>query len=412
MATFYYLGGSYEGRLIKGEVEAENEQSAAQKIRKQHLYILSLHKSNQIGPIDLDAIRDKAFSLFGSELKPIERVLFTTHLASMLKTGVPMIEAIEAFEDKSGSGRTRRMFARIVVDLESGKPLSFALSRYPRTFSPIYTHIISSGESMGTLGETLDYLGRQLRREHELASSLKGALMYPMVVLTVMISVLLFISFSVVPKLLTFAQNIGREPPLPTQILIFLTNILLNYGLLLSILGLVGVALLSYALHTKRGREIFDKIVLKLPLFGELIRKYNLARFCRLLGAFYHYGIPLPTAFTILASSLPNIYYQRAVNRFNERMAHGTSLSTSIEDEQGNLFPRLLAQVLRTAEKSANVDEALTRLAEFYETELENTLKNLTTIIEPILILILGIAVMGIALAVVVPIYQVTTSLK
>lgn len=412
MATFYYRGGNQEGRTITGEIDADDENTAAVKVRRQGLFILSLRKSSQIGPFDLERIHERISGFLGSELKPIERILFTSHLASMLKTGVPLIEAIEAFEDKKGGSRSRKMFKTIVSDLESGRPLSYALARYPRTFSPIYTHIVSSGESMGTLDATLGYLGNQLKRDYEFTASVRGAMIYPAVVLSAMLAVLIFISVTVVPKLLTFAQNVGRELPISTRILIGITNTLLHYGVLIGIiLVFFGLAFVKI-LRTKKGREIIDTLLLKIPIVGELLRGFNLARFSRLLGSFYHYGIPLPTAFTILASSLPNLYYEQEVLRFKEKMAHGLSLSASIDNEKGNLFPKIFVRVLRTAEKSGEVDQALTRLAEYYESELENTLKNMTTIIEPVLILILGLAVMGIALAVVVPIYQITTSLK
>ncbi|MBI3282846.1 type II secretion system F family protein [Candidatus Curtissbacteria bacterium] len=412
MAIYHYIGGNQEGVEFKGELAAEDVNSAAVKIRRQGLFVLSLRKSSQIGPFDLENLGEQFVLIFRPELSSIERVLFTTHLASMLRTGVPMIDAIAAFQDDTGMNRTSRMFKRIAADLESGKPLSSALARYPRTFSPVYTHIVSSGESTGNLAETLEYLGSQLRRDYELTSRVKGALMYPIVVITVMFSVLVFITVSVVPKLLTFAQNIGRELPLSTRILIALTHVLIAYGVLIFILVIATVGLGLRASRTARGKAIIDAIILRVPIIGPLVHRFNIARFSRLLGSFYHYGIPLPTAFTILATSVPNLYYQQAVNRIKERMAHGLSLSASIDVEKAKLFPKLLVRVLRTAEKSADVDVSLTRLAEYYESELENTLKNVTTIIEPILILILGIAVMGIAIAVVIPIYQLTTSFK
>ncbi len=411
MPNFSYIAGTREGKTLNGRIEADTELLASDKLRKQGYYILNLKKASQIGPIDIEEVKKKMGSLFGSELGAVERMMFTAHLASMLKAGVPIIEAIGTFEDKNANNRRQRMYHQIIADLESGRPLSSALGRYPKTFFPIYTHIVASGESMGTLGETLRYLGDQLRKDHELTGRVRGAMIYPAVVMTIMFLVLGFITFSVVPKLLTFTQSIGTELPLATRILMNGTSFLIAYGIWIFIAVVIGVVLLTKFLKTTRGKEYYDGVMFHLPLFGELARRFNLARFSRLLGAFYHYGIPLPTAFSILTSALPNLYYQRAAENLKDRMSHGMSLAEALDKEPENIMPRLLVRVIRSAEKSATVDEALWRMADYYEEELDGTLKNLTTIIEPVLILILGVAVTGIALAVIVPIYQVTTKI-
>lgn len=412
MASYNYIVGLRDGATQKGHIDAKDIESAVADLRKKGFFVLNIKKSSQVGMFDIDAIKNILESRLGPEINESERLMFTSHLASMLKTGVPIVEAISTFLDKKSSGRRKRMFEAIIADIESGSPLSKALSKYPRSFSPIYANIISSGESMGTLGETLSYLGNQLKKDHELAGRVKSALIYPAVISVIMVIVLVFILVAVVPKILTFAENSGGELPFATRMLITLTSVLTTYGVFILIALAVLFSLFLRIIRTKKGKKKFDAVVMILPIFGELIRRFNLARFARLLGSFYHYGIPLPTAFSILETALPTTQYQDIAHRLSDRISHGDSLSIALEEESDKYFPQIMVRVLRSAEKTATVDDALSRLAEYYEEELDGTLKNLTTIIEPVMILVLGVAVTGIALAVIVPIYQITSNFK
>lgn len=412
MTTFSYSAGTKTGNTVKGTIVANDIMGGVGNLRDQGLYIFHIGRTGQFGPIDIEAIKLWLSSLMGAEMGSVERLMFTQHLSSMLKTGVPMVEAVQTFQETGGNSRKQKMLAGIIDDIEAGVTLSQAFAKYPKTFSPIYTNIVSSGESMGTLGDTLGYLADQLHRDQDLLGRVKGALIYPVVILCIMGIVLGFLMFTVVPKLLEFVQNIGSDLPQSTKILIAITSIFTHYGLFLGIGGIGLVFLFTRVIRTKRGREYFDTVMLSLPLIGMLNKKFNIARFARLLGAFYHNGIALPTAFSILQTSLPNIHYQQAVARLGDAMAHGVSLSEALEHENEQYFPKIICRVVRSAEKTATVDESLWRLADYYEGELDGTLKNLTTIIEPILILVLGVAVLGIAVAVVVPIYQVTTNIK
>lgn len=412
MPIYSYSVGTKRGRVLEGSIEADNESQAVEKLRQAGYFILHLRKSSGAGIGEgINLIKEKIGALVSAEMSPTERMMFTHHLAAMLKTGVPLIEAIDTFVERKGKSRQRQMFKQIIADLKEGLPLSQSFARFPRTFSPIYTQIVASGESMGTLGETLDYLAEQLRRDHKLMSLVRSSLFYPIVVTVIMAGVLGFITFAVVPKLLMFAQNVGADVPLATQLLIKITSFITGKWHLL----LLGTAVIFYLLRrflkTKYGRRKFDFFLLSFPLLGKLTQRFHLARFSRLLGAFYHYGIAIPTAFGILKKSLPNSYYQDSVERLKEKISTGRTLSEALEEEEEKYFPRIISRVIRSAEKSATVDEALWRLADYYEEELNNELTNLTKVIEPLLMLVLGIAVVGLAMAVIVPIYKITTQL-
>jgi type IV pilus assembly protein PilC len=339
-----------------------------------------------------------------------EKLLFTTQLGSMLRTGLPITEAIEAFVGEKSSGSSL-ILKKIIDAVKSGQKLSSALQEFPAIFDPVYINVVRSGETTGTLAETLDYLGEQLKKDHELTSRVKSSMIYPIVVMVAMVTVMTFISLFVVPKIVTFAENSGAELPLVTKWIVAVTGIIESYWPFI-LVGLAGATIAFWQLvKTPDGRRISDSIILKLPIFGPLISRYNQVRFARLLAGFYKYGISVEDSFNILSESLTSYAYQQACIRIKNRLMLGRSLSDAMEGEK-ELFPSIMSRVIKGAEKTGSLDDTLLKLAQFYETELETALKNLTTIIEPIMIVFLGVGVIGIALSVIVPIYNVTSQLR
>jgi type IV pilus assembly protein PilC len=412
MPTYNYRVGRENRAIIKGQIDAPDQYSAVDKLKKQGYYILQIKKTGMIGPFDTEKIKDDILSLAGAELKPLEKMMFTKTLAEMMKTGLPIIEAMSTFEEQGNSQRAKKMFKSIIADIRGGLPPSKAFAKYPKTFSILYTSVLESGESMGNMGETLSYLASELKKDNDLVSKVKSALIYPIVILVVMLVVMGFITIYVVPKITTFASNLGQELPMATKLLIDGSNFIMKYAPIIIGILVVGIIAFIRIINSEPGRKIYDKFLLKIPLIGLFIVKFNLSRFCRLLGAFQHYGISLPKAFDTLQASVSNYYYRVAVINIKNNVARGIALSEALEREDQFLFPKITSGVLRGAEKSAGVDEALWRLADYYETELETSLKNITTMIEPLMIVFLGVCVVALAVAVIVPIYKITVSFK
>lgn len=409
MSTFNYKV-SHKGKQSSGAITANSLVEAADKLKDQGGYILELKERFSLGSISLTEGLEKFLLPLSQRMKPGEKILFTTQLGSMLKTGLPITEAIEAFVDEKASG-TSIILRQIIDKLKSGDKLSKALSEYPKIFDKVYVNVVKSGETTGTLADTLDYLGEQLKREHELTSRVKSAMIYPVVVLVAMVGVMTFIALSVVPKIVTFAENAGAQLPQITQIIVAFTLFIQRYWPILLGLLIVTIITIWQLAATKEGKRIIDTLILKIPIAGDLIRRYNQVRFARLLAGFYRYGIGVEDSFDILAESLTNYHYSQASTRLKNRLILGRSLSEAISAEK-ELFPPIMGRVIKGAERTGSLDETLFKLALFYEEELETSLKNLTTIIEPILIIFLGVGVIGIALSVIVPIYRVTTSLR
>jgi len=409
MAQFKYTI-SKMGKEDSGILEAANVEEAGERLQEQGGYILELTERFSWGSLKLNRWLEKISMPLMLRMDEADKILFTNQLGSMLKTGLPVGKAIEAFIDE-GHTKSSVIFRRVLEQLGAGKSLSEALEEYPKIFDKIYVNVLKSGEATGKMADSLVYLGEQMKREHKLKAKVKAALMYPIVVLMAMAGVMSFITISVIPKIVSFAKNAGAQLPQITQIIIKITNVMTEYWWLM-LIGVLGILVGGWRLvNTARGRRLVDKMLLNLPVIGKLIRRYNQARFSRLLSGFYRYGISVKVGFKILSETLSNYYYCRACVRMREKIMLGRSLSAVLISEE-DLFSGIMKRVVKGAEQTGGVDETLSKLASFYEEELENSLNNLTTIIEPILIVFLGLGVIGIALAVIVPIYRVTSQLR
>jgi len=409
MAQFRYTV-SRKGQETSGIVEAESLFDAGEKLQEQGGYILELRERFSLGSLRLGKGLEKVIRPLTEKMGGGEKVLFTSQLGSMLKTGLSVTKALEAFVDEKQT-RMSMPIKRIMETLKAGKSLSEALTDYPKIFDKVYVNVVKAGETMGKLAESLSYLGDQLKREHDLKSKVKSAMAYPLVVLTAMFGVMTFIALSVVPKIVKFSENVGAQLPQITQMIISVTEFLREYWVFAVLVGIGLIIGMWRMMKTKQGRRLVDRLLLKLPVVGGLLKRYNQARFARLLSGFYRYGISVELAFEILSDSLGNYYYSEACRRMKQRLMTGRSLSVVLSTEK-ELFSGMMGRVVKGAEQTGVLDETLLKLAVFYEEELEASLNNLTTIIEPVLIVLLGIGVIGIALAVIVPIYRVTSQVK
>jgi len=409
MVQFKYTV-SQQGKETSGVIEASSSTEAAEKLKEKGGYILELKQRFSFGLFNISGWLEKFLTPLSERMGSSEKIFFTAQLSSMLKAGLSITKAIEVFIDEKQT-KASIPLRKIISKLESGKKLSEAFSTYPKIFDQVYINVVRSGEATGKLDESLDYMAKQLKQEYQLASKVKSAMIYPIVVLTAMIGVMSFITLSVVPKIVDFAKNAGAELPQITKILVFVTEFCRQFWPFFILIFLILTIILWRLIHTKKGKRFIDGFFLKIPIIGTLIRRYNQARFTRLLSGFFHYGISVDRAFEILSDSLSNSFYSEACFRMKSKLMLGSSLSAVLTSEK-ELFSTIMNQVVKGAEKTGVLDETLMKLAIFYEEELETSLNNLTSIIEPILIIFLGIGVIGIALSVIVPIYRVTSQLR
>lgn len=394
-----------------GRIRADSEITAQTILTEQGMTVMSLRQRN---PLEI-GIFTKIVSDIDRELNErmstSEKILFTSQMSSMIKAGLPLMDALATFSDQRGSTGTTRVVNKMILEVESGVKLSDALSHFPKVFSASYLAVVKAGESSGTLGESFAYLAEQLRREADLANKVKSALIYPIVVIVAMVSVMAFISISVVPKILLFAQSSGQKLPAYTLAMVDVVNFITKFWYLILIFLGIFIFFAGAFFRTSFGSLWLGKISLKIPVVGPLVSRYNQARFARILGGFYIYGVEIVSSFDILSASLSNPLFRLACDRINENLTAGKSLADSIGMER-ELFPSIMMRLIKGAEKTGDLGNTLDRLAKYYEEELEVALRNILSLIEPILVFILGFGVLALALIVVVPIYRITSTLK
>lgn len=410
MPEFEYKAVSKD-EFKSGRLNAGSEVEAQTMLSEQGLTVVSLRQRN---PLEIGFLTNFFVMLdeqLNERLSVTEKILFTSQLSSMVKAGLPILDALSTFADQKGSGGLTRIVNKVILEVQAGVKLSDSLARFPKVFSPAYLAVIKAGESSGTLAESMGYLAIQLRRESDLSNRVRSALIYPVIVITAMIAVMIFISVSIVPKILLFAQSSGQKLPGYTLAIVNAVSFFTKYWYLFLALVILLITFLVGFARSQFGSRVVGRISIRLPVMGPLVIRYNLSRFARVLGGFYIYGVEIVSSFDILAASLDNPLYRDACQRINEHLTAGKSLADSISSEK-ELFPSIMTRLIRGAEKTGNLGNTLDKLAEYYEEELQVALRNLLALIEPLMIFVLGFGVLGLALIVVVPIYKITSTLK
>ncbi len=341
-----------------------------------------------------------------------QKVFFTENLRVMVKAGLSMTEALGTLSLQSESKTFKRIINELRQDIETGKSLSVSMARFPKTFTDIYRSMIEVGEVSGTLEKTLDELAIQMKKDHKLRSKVKGAMTYPIVILIAMLGITALLMVFVLPKLLGVFKEFGDsvQLPLATRMLMSISDFVQNNGILTGLLIvfiIVGTGAFS---QIQFGRRVFHYCFLHGPILGPITKKINLARFSRTISGLLRTDIPVVQSFEITSQVVGNVYYKEAIMKASELIRKGATVAESITRED-KIFPPLVVQMVHVGERSGSVDEMLEEIAEFYEQEVDNVLDSLSSIIEPVLILVLALMVGGIALAVITPMYSLTQAM-
>lgn len=404
MPTFQYKCVNKKGEVSKGKIKAISPRDAASFLQKDDLYILSIQPERYTSfPL---------FSLFYSaKLSTVELIDFTDHLASMLNSGSTIIDALLVYQEEENE-RFSLLINDIITDIKQGKNLSAALASYPQVFSPLFISFSKAGELTGRLSEALEYLAKEYRREYEFYERTKSALIYPSIVIAAAIGVISLLVFVVVPRITELTEAITGNLPLLTRIVAKSTKAIGAFGPW--ILGLLVLAVLLFVASLKNAkvRPKIDPWLLKLPVAGSLIRKYMLAKILRVVGSCIRYGIPLIDSLETAGSVVQNNLYKMSCSRIKDRIMKGMNIAKAFSLEGYFMFPKSIVRTLKGAEKSGTVDKSMLRISSFYESQIDRSLKRITDLIEPVLVLIMGVVVAAIAIAVIGPIYQLTSSVK
>ena len=336
-----------------------------------------------------------------------EKLFFIEHLKVLVKAGLSISDSLSTLAEQTENKKFKKILIEIKNGIEKGDTLAKNLAKFPHTFPKIFVSMTEAGEISGTLEENLNQLSLQMKKEHTLRVRIRSALTYPVVVLIATAGIVTVLLTYVVPRIVSVFAEMEADLPLPTKILITVDNFILENAII-TILGIIiAVTCFIFAIRTSVGKKILHKIFLSAPILGPVVKKVNLARFSRTLSSLLKTDIPVVQSFETTADVLMNVYYKKIVTDAAEKLKKGSLISESLEGNK-KLFPPIVTQMINTGEKSGNLDELLEELAVFYEEQVDETVKGLSSTIEPLLILFLGVVVGGIALAIIAPMYSLS----
>lgn len=335
-----------------------------------------------------------------------QKLVFARYLAVMLKAGLNISEALEIIYDQ-GTGRFKRIIYKVMKSVNSGNTLSSSLSKFPKVFSSLFINAVYAGEASGTLEQNLENVAEQLKREKELISKVKGAMVYPIIVLVATFGLGLAMAFLVLPKITPLFDNMGMDLPFTTRILIRSSDIVQEKGFFLFAVIIFSCFFSYWFLRRKFLRPVTHWVLLRVPIIKDIIRNVNIARFCQVFGTLLRSGLNIDEALKITKRAVGNYYYQKKIEIICNRIGQGSPLSENLENFEA-YFPKLVISMIKVGERTGKLEESLFYLSEFFDIEVDNSTKSLSTAIEPILLIGIGIAVGGMALSIITPIYQMT----
>ena len=335
-----------------------------------------------------------------------QRALFAKHLSVMLKAGLTITDALKISAD-SAQGSLKKILSGVLKSTTAGHSLSESFALYPKFFSGLFISATQAGESSGTLEENLENVAKQLEKEKELVAKIKGAMLYPIVVLVAAFILGLGVAFFILPKITPLFEGMRMELPAATRGLIWFSNLIQNHGIYLIIGIVVVIVVIAWLVRQKFSHPFTHWLFLHLPVIKKISKNTNLARFCLTLGTLLKSGLNIDEAMQITQTTVGNYYYVRALTAINSRVRKGTKLSKNLEQYK-DLFPVMVSRMIKVGEESGGLEETLLYLANFYEVEVETSTKSLSTIIEPILLIVIGLIVGFLALSIITPIYNIT----
>ncbi len=340
----------------------------------------------------------------------IQKILFVSHLKTMVKAGLSLIDALRILSEEIENKKLKNVIADVKAGVEKGEQFSDVLAKYPNIFPPIYVSMIAAGETAGKIESALEQVSIQMKKNHELSSKITGALMYPAVIVIAMIGISIEVVVFILPKLLVMFQEFNAQLPLPTRILIAITNFTQHYGLWVVVVLILLIIIFAQLLKQIKVKRVVHALILKLPIAGSIIKKINLARFTLTLSSLLESTIPIIDATRIASDVLGNVIYKERLVAVSESLKKGEALSEILR-KSPNIFPPMVTEMIMVGERSGKSEDMLRELAEYYGNEVDTTMRNFTTIIEPVIILVMGVAVAGIATAIIMPMYSLAQSI-
>lgn len=402
MAKYSYKAKISPKEIIEGVIEAESKQECLLKLNRMGYFPV------RVDHIDAHPVERNTFGI--KKISQTEVIEFTRQLASLIESGINIVNALNIIHKQTQNRDFKIALNDIIGRIKDGNPLSSSLSHYPRLFSDVYTATIHSGEVSGNIASSLKRLAEFTEKEEEFKSSLRAALTYPFFIFMVSVLTVIILLGFVIPRLVIMFDEMGQALPLPTKIIISISRLLQNYWWI--ILGLIGAGIFLFQGFAKSGpgRLRLDRTKLKLPIMGDIFLKNEIVRLMRTLSLLISSGIPVVQAMDISASLLRNTIIKSEIQKCKDRVTAGSSFSKSLDTT--NFFPAFVTSIVSVGEETGNLDKTFSRIADEYERQVDRTLKTIVRLLEPIIILGMGLVVAFIVLSMLLPIFQINLTVR
>jgi type IV pilus assembly protein PilC len=388
--VFEWEGKDRNGKIVRGEVRAAGENQVMASLRRQGVLTTKIKKKKMSS---------------GKAIKPKDIAIFTRQLATMMKAGVPLLQAFDIVGRGNANASVSKLLNEIRSDVETGTSLSSAFRKFPKYFDSLYCNLVEAGEAAGILEELLDRLATYMEKTEAIKSKIKSALMYPTSVVVVAFVVVAIIMIFVIPAFKSVFTSFGADLPAPTLFVMGMSEFFVAYWWL--IFGVIGGGLYFFFQAWKRNervQQVMDRLLLRLPIFGELIEKSCIARWTRTLATMFAAGVPLVEALDSVGGASGNSVYAIATTKIQQEVSTGTSLTSAMTN--ANIFPSMVLQMTAIGEESGSIDHMLGKAADFYEQEVDDMVAGLSSLMEPIIIVFLGVIIGGIVVSMYLPIFK------
>lgn len=393
MLTYTYEARNMTtGQKIKAQVQADNEQVAAKLLKDQGLTPLSIR------------LEKRGNRGFLNRVKTKDKVLFSRQLATLINAGLPLIQSLRSVAHQTTSRPMKVVINEVITDVEGGTSLSIAMSKHPRIFDRVFVSLVAAGETSGTLDSSLERLADQQEKDADILSKVRGAMIYPAIVLVVMIGVVIFMVVKVLPQVQSIYAGLpGVSLPIETRILLAVSHFIINYWYVVIIIVVLLVIGLMWTRRTTTGRNVMDNIKMRAWPFGPLFMKSYMARFARTGASLVASGVPILQVLDITGDAVANVRIKKSLQLAAEKVKGGKSLADALEGDKN--FLELIPNMIKIGEQSGSLESMLDKAATYYEKEVDNEIKTISTIIEPVLMVIMGVVALTIVAAVLLPIY-------
>ncbi len=405
MPTFAYEGRSADGSAKKGKIDADDLNAAKVRLRTMRIQVSEV---KQASALDME-LKLPDWKFLKPKVTTKDLVIFVRQFATMIDSGLPLIQCLDIQAKQASNPTLREELTAIKGSVESGTTFADALKKFPDTFDTLFQNLVAAGEVGGILDTILNRLAAFMEKSEKLTRKVKGAMTYPAIVMTVALIVVVVLLLFVVPTFESMFLEFGSALPAPTQVVVDLSVFLQNnwYILLGAMLGTFFALKWSYGVP--RGRKVWDTLLLKLPVFGDLLRKVAVARFCRTLGTMVSSGVPILDALDICAKTAGNVVIEEAVMGARQSISEGRTIAEPIQE--AGVFPDMVCQMISVGESTGALDIMLTKIADFYDEEVDQSVENLTSMMEPMIMLFLGVVVGGFVIAMYMPIFSMASAI-